>query len=112
MDLERIGAVFELIAHRDRLARKFSGLARGDEAGAELERDGDAHHEAAGLRADDLRDARVLERLGDGLDGAAHRLGIGEQRRDVLEYDARLGIIRNVDDTRCEVEVSHGSPLS
>ena len=112
MDLERVGAILELVAHRDRLARELSGLARGDEAGSELERDRDANHEAAGLRADDLGDARVLERLGDGLDGAAHRLGIGEERRDVLEDDARLGIIRDVDDARCEVEISHGSPLS
>ena len=108
MDLERVRAVLELIANGIGLARELAGLARRNEARTELEGHGDTDHEAARLGADDLGDARIAEMIGDVLDRAAHGLGVREQGRDVLEHDARLGIVGNVGDVGLVIEACHG----
>ena len=60
MDLDRIGAVFELIGLGNRLARELAGLACGNETGAERDGHGGAHEEPARLGTDDLGDALTL----------------------------------------------------
>ena len=98
MHLELVGSVLQGVGLREGLARQLSGLAGGHEAGTELERHGGAQHEAAGLSADDLGDAGVPEVVGDVLYQGLEGLGIAEQRRDVLEDDAGLGVVRNAHD--------------
>ena len=96
--LELVCSVLQGVGLREGLARQLSGLAGGHEAGAELERHGGAQHEAAGLGADDLGDAGVPEVVGDVLYQGLEGLGVAEQRRDVLEDDAGLGVVRNAHD--------------
>ena len=79
------------------------------EADAELVGDGRTDEEAAGLGADDLGDALVGEMRGDVVDERRERLRVLEQRRDVLEDDARLGIIGDVDDLALEIVIGHGA---
>jgi hypothetical protein len=97
VDLELIRAVLECVGLRIDLARKLAGLSCRDKASIEPVGDRGAHEEAAGLSADDLRDALVDEVIGDIVDGCSHALGIGEQRGDVLEDDAWFRIVRNAD---------------
>ena len=109
VDLQLIGAVLERIGLGVDLARKLARLARGDEADAELVGDGRTDEEAAGLGADDLGDALVGEMRGDVVDERRERLRVLEQRRDVLEDDARLGLIGDVDDLALEIVIGHGA---
>src|SRR5581483_1956901 len=54
--------------------------------------------EPPGLDADDLADAPADEAVGDGVDDEGEALRVGEERRDVLEDDPRLGEVGDVPD--------------
>ena len=71
--------------------RELPGLARGDEAAAELERERAAEDEPARLGAEDRGPACAARRTRPGRSTAvAERLRVGEQRHDVLEDDPGL----------------------
>jgi hypothetical protein len=107
VDLQLVGAVLEGIGLAEDGAGKLSGLACGHEACAEPIGDGRAHEEPARLGAHDLGDARLEEVVGDGVDRRREALFVGEQGRDVLEDDPRLGIVGDVDDEVLVLEVRH-----
>jgi hypothetical protein len=68
-------------------------------------RDGRAEDEAPGLDADDLVNLRIVIAmlLYKQVDRRAEGLRMPQQRRDVLEDDAGLGIVRNVADILLQV---------
>ena len=105
VNLELVGPVLEGVALGVDGAGELAGLAGGDESAAEAVCDGRTDEEATSLRAHDLGDAPSLEVTGDVVDDGAQRLGVVEERRDVLEDDARLGVVGDVDDAAREVEV-------
>ena len=107
MDLQRIGTVFQLVAHGIGLTGQLAGFAGGNEPGSEFERDRDADHEATCLGSDDLGDTGIAKMIGDGGDGVIYRVGIGKQGRDVFEDDTRLRVVRNVGDEGLEIKFGH-----
>ena len=62
VDLERVGAVLEVVGRADAGRRQLARLAHRREAGADPVGDGGAEDEAAALDADDEVDALILER--------------------------------------------------
>src|SRR6185503_19219081 len=56
VDLDAVGAVLEVVVDADRRVRELAGLAHGDEARLERDRDGAAEDEAARFDAGDLDD--------------------------------------------------------
>ena len=93
VDLQRIGAVFKLVALRDDLARKLAGLACGNEPCVQLVCNRGADDEAAGLGADNLGDALACEPVGNAVDRCLQGIGVHHKRREVDEDDAGFGII-------------------
>ena len=67
MDLDRVGAVFELVALAHRLARQLARLARGHKSSAQSDGHGHANHKAASLGTHDLGDAHAGKMLGQGI---------------------------------------------
>ena len=108
MDLELVGAILERVLLAEDVARQLARLAGRHEAGTEAIGDGSAHEEATGLGADDLGDASLEEVVGDLIDGSGKALRACEQRRDVLEDDARLRIVGDVNDIALEIDARHG----
>ena len=111
MDLQLIASVFQVIAFAANLARQLARLTGGHEACMQAIRHRCADHEASGLGADDFRHARILEMLGDGVDGRLKTVRVLQQRGDVLEHHARLRIIDDVGDVAFEIERRHGGPF-
>src|SRR5213079_1712227 len=111
MDLERSRPVFERVLLSHRLRRKLAGLADRDDAGAEVVRNRSGQDETAGLDPDDLVDVPAAEVHDDQVDDRRIRDRIGEDRRDVLEDDARLGEVRDVADQGLDLLDLHGSYL-
>jgi len=98
VDLQRLGAVLELVALRHGLVRQLAGLAQRHEPGAEVVGDRGGDDEAAGLDADDLVDRAAPEADHDGVDRAGEGDGVGQQRGDVLEHHPLLGEVGDVAD--------------
>ena len=107
MNLERIGAILELIANGVGLTGQLTGLASGNKASSELHGNGHADHEAASLGTNNLGNARITEVISDRENGLTHCVGIGEQGRDVLKDNTGLGIIGDVGDKGLEVKIGH-----
>jgi hypothetical protein len=72
-----------------------------------LQGEGGAEEEATGLDPQDHIDVVVLEGLGHRVDGVLVRLGVVENRGDVLERDARLGEVGDLDDVLLEFVTVH-----
>ena len=70
----------------------------GDEARAELVGHRRGEDEAARLDADDGVDLLPLELGGERVDDPAEALGVLQERRDVVEVDARLREVRHLAD--------------
>ena len=71
-------------------------------------RHGAAQNEAARLDAGDLVDLHASPGLHHLVDGAAERARIAEQRGDVAEHDAGLGIVGDRADRGPQIVVEHG----
>lgn len=96
MHLDRIRAVLECVFLADPLIREFAQLAGHDEGKAERDRDRRAKDEPSALNSDDhvrLALSRVVDQQVDDLFESVRML---EDRRDVLEDDARFREIRDV----------------
>ena len=78
MDLDRVGAVFELIALAHRLAGQLARFTCGNKAGAQSDGHGNAHHKAASLGTHDLGDSHAGKVLGEGIGHGFERLGIAK----------------------------------
>ena len=102
-DLHLVGAVFERIGHAHGLVRQLALFADRHEAGRHLMRHRAADDEAARLDAGDLVDLAAGPRLHQFIHGAAERARIAEQRGDVAEHDAGLGIVRDRADRGTQV---------
>ena len=80
--------------------RQLAGLADRAEPGAEPIGDRRAEDEAAALDADDQRDALVLVRRREAVERGLEPVRVAQQRRDVVEEDARLRKVRHRTDSR------------
>ena len=96
--LEPALPVLERVLRADRLMRELARLAREHEARAELERDRRAEQEAARLGGNHAVDAKRARVVGEQAHGLPQRVGVGEQRRDVLEPDPWPRKVRNLPD--------------
>ena len=98
MDLELVRAVLEGIALRVHLTWELARLAGGNEPGTKTIGNGSADEKAPRLGADDLVDAHAEKVVDHRVNAGGQAMLVGDERRDVLEDDARLGIVGNVDD--------------
>src|SRR6266853_1367802 len=98
MDLQHVGAVFELIFDALRRRGELPGLAHGDESGAQRIGHGGGEDKAAGLDADHGVDRLSLGIRTQAVDDAAQPLSVLQQRGDVVKQNARLGKIRHFAD--------------
>src|SRR5439155_16529443 len=98
MNLQRVAAVFELVAGADAPRRQLPRLAHRREAGPDAIRDRRAENEPAALDGDNDLDTLILERKGKRIDGRAEARWILQQRRDVVEENPGLGEVRNMTD--------------
>ena len=105
MQLERIHAVLELVLDREDVAGELPGLAREDEAGVRGHGHRRPQNEAARLGRHHIVDLARAGVLGELVDREAERLGVEEERRDVLEDDPRLREVRDVLDVVLEAHV-------
>src|SRR3954452_1331199 len=108
VDLQAIGAVLELVLLAGHGPGELAGLAHGHEGGAAAVGDGGGHDEAARLDADHTIDGDAGEVVRDGVHDEAERIRMAEHRRDVAEGDARLGVVRDGPDVRCQPAGIHG----
>jgi hypothetical protein len=110
MQLERVGAVLEQVLGAHRLVRQLARLAGEHEPGPELARERRPDQEPARLGADDHVDAERPCVLGQRGDGRVEPSRVGEDRRDVLEADARLREVGDLADQRAQVDRHEGGP--
>src|SRR5690625_380383 len=115
MHLDRGGAVLQVVGHLLGGRGKLSGLADWDKAHSEPLCHGGSQDESTRLDPDDYVDGglsvRCQPRSCQAVDRAAERVRIAQQRRDVLEQDARRGPVRYVPDVVGEVQFSRPSSL-
>ena len=106
MQLERVGAVLEVVLRADHLARQLAQFAHRHEASIELVRDRRREDEPARLHPDDhprhMRSHQVRELINRLLEGSR----ILQERGDVLEQNPLFGEIRYVAYQWCEFQ--HG----
>ena len=102
MHLERVLAVLEEVARADRLRRQLAGPAGRHEAAAGGGRDRRAEDEPARLGADDRgRAPSACTQSASSAIVCFSAVGVGEQRRDVLEPDARASGSRRPRGSSC-----------
>src|SRR3954469_8847755 len=104
--LERVRSVLEIVGRAHARRRQLAGFAHRREAGANPIGDGGAENEAPALYPDHEIDALILERDRETVDRGAQAGGVLEQRRDVVEEDARFGKIGDV--ANLGFELIHG----
>ncbi len=109
VDLKAVSAVFKGVLDAVHGAGEFAGLADGHEAGRERLGHGDAEDESPGFGADDHVHAHAAVGVGHEFHGEGEALAVGKEGREVLEDDAGLGEVRDVDD-EC-AEFVHGAGL-
>jgi hypothetical protein len=90
VDLERVRPVLQGVLDRKDLGGELAKLAHGHESGLELVGHRGAEDEAARFHAHDDVDLLVGERRRHEVDGLLVGHWFLEQRRDVVEQDARL----------------------
>ena len=95
LDLDSVGAVFQIVGVTHGLARQLALLADHHESQAELQGEGCGHQKSPRLDAD--QDIGLVGRdgLGQALDRGLPALRMYQQGRNVVEQDARLGKVRN-----------------
>lgn len=104
VDLECVGAVFQLIVEAVRVERELAWFADGNEADVEFQCQRSGEDEPTGLSGDDRVDLVAAPWGGELLDRVAEGRWIGEQRRDVAEQDAWLGEVGDVADVLAEID--------
>ena len=102
MDLEQVGAVLELVLLPLDLPGQLPGLPDGHEPGPEPVGDRRGEDQAARLDPEDLGHAPAVEVVAERVDHEAIGLGVAQQRRDVLEHDARTREVGDVADVLLE----------
>src|SRR5581483_5657871 len=117
VQLERVLAVLEHVARAHGLGRELAGPPRRDEAAAGRGGDRRAEDEAARLGPEDEVGLALPHPAGEVGDRLAEGLGVGEQRRDVLEPDPGGREVRHLPDLRPQVghglgarDVPHAAP--
>ena len=95
MHLHLVEPVFQRIGDAHRGVRQLAFLADRHEAGRDLMRHRAAEDEAARLDAGDLVDLRSGPGMHEFVDRTAEGARIRQQRGDVAEQDALLGIVRD-----------------
>ena len=103
VDLDRVGAVFEVVLLGHRGAGKLARLADRNEADVKRVGHGGTEDEASSFDADDGVDSGVTPRIGERLDGRCEPVRVSEQGRDVLKDDPRLRNVGDVADQRGEL---------
>ena len=103
VELERVEAVLERIFGTDGAPGQLSRLARGDEAAVEPVGERGAQDKTPRFGAEDEIRVPRLRELGQLLHRLVQRVGVGEERHDVLEDDPALREVRDVSDLRREV---------
>ena len=98
VDLEAVRAVLEVVVGPVDLSGELAGLSDGHEARRKGLGDGGAEDEAPALGPHDQLDALAAVGIGHQFDGQSQARRVGEQRRKVLEHDARLRVVRDVPD--------------
>jgi len=103
MDLERIGAVFELIFDALSRGRQLVGLPHRNEAGMQSVSHGRREYKSARFNADDGVDLHALAVRAEPVDHALEPLRVLKQRRDVVKEDTGFRKIRHFADQTFEV---------
>src|SRR5262245_44840327 len=104
MDLDTVDAIFKGIILADHLSRQLSLLADRHEAAPQHMRHRSAENEAARLDPGHIVDIALEERPAQLVDRRPETVEIGEQRGDVAELDAGLGIVGDGSDIALDVE--------
>ena len=102
VDLELVGAVLELVLLADDRPRQLARLADRHEPGTQAIGDRRGEDEAARLDADDAVDGDVVEAADEVVDRPTEGGRVAEQRCDVAERDAGLGVVGDVSDVLAE----------
>src|SRR5262245_36313622 len=115
MDLDDVNAVFELVVLADGLRRQLALLTDRHEAAAQPVGHRTAEDEATRLDAGDRLHPAIGEGSRELFDAGTEAVGVTEQRGDVAEHNAGLGIVRYGADEVLEINVSNqahpGFPL-
>jgi hypothetical protein len=98
-----VRAVFEIVILFVNLERQLAFFANGHKTGFEAQRGGGGKDEAAGINADDGIHGAGFVIADEEINAAGEKLGIGQDRRDVLELNAGLRKIRDVADGAFDV---------
>ena len=93
VNLDPVGAVFELVVGADGLKRQFPLLADRNEACVQVKRHRTCKDKPARLDTRHLVDTHVTERFDQALHGDAESHRVLQQRGDVAEHDPGLGVI-------------------
>src|SRR5262249_53183994 len=103
-------AVLQFVLEAVRLVGQLPGFAQGDERPFQGQRQGGGEQEPAGLSRRHSVNPLALEVRAHHLDAVLERLGVSQERRNVLEEDARLRKIWYIADVVCEVHEPFLSP--
>jgi hypothetical protein len=101
--LEGVGPVFQLVLYTPPVSREFAWLADRDEPSRELKGDRCTQQKTSRLDGDDPRNTGVSVRRRHQVSRGAERRRVEQQRRDVLEHDARLRKVGHVADRAVEL---------
>src|SRR5438128_3409532 len=108
--LEDALAVLQSVLDPVRLVGKLPQLADGREADLQAIRQGGAEDESARLDGNDAIERATAQPPFHVVENGLERLRLAEDRRDVLEEDARLGEVGNVADQRADLYQGAHSP--
>src|SRR5215471_7345996 len=107
VNLERVGAVLEIVRRADCFRRQLPDLPDWREPGADAIGDRRADDEAAAFDADDEIDAFVVKRRREAVDYRVKARRVAQERRDVVEENPALRKIRDVTNFLLELIRSH-----
>jgi len=94
VNLEGVGAIFEVVGDTGDGSGELARLAHGDESGVEAVGEGGAEDESAGLDAEDQVDLLFDVVRSEGVNELGEAGLVFQKRGDVVEEDAGLGEVR------------------
>ena len=109
VDLQAIGAIFQLVAHAHAFGGKLLRLAHGHESRAQGISQRRRENEAARFDAQHLIDGSVLIMRLQPVDHAAESVFVLQQRGDVVEENARFGKVGHFADEFLEIAHEDGN---
>src|SRR6266852_8652208 len=112
VDFERVRAIFEGVGDAGSFCGELFGFAHGDEAGAEAVSERGSEDESAGFDSGNDIDLVAVVVFAEEIDQGVEALLILQQGSEIVEENARLGIIGNFADQFLEIVHSAGSSLS